>query len=57
MIEDVVGTAGLATAVQLATDDDAALGEADFLAHLLLVPAGELEGWRDESGADVPLGE
>ena len=40
VVEDVVGALGLAARDQLAADDDAALGEADFLADLRhLVPA------------------
>ena len=43
VVEDVVGALGLAAGDQLAADDDAALGEADFLADLRhLVPAGPL---------------
>ncbi|MCY1299428.1 hypothetical protein D9M70_489560 [compost metagenome] len=57
VIQDEVGTAGFAPAVQLAPDDNAALGEADFLAHLLVqVPASLLDGWGDVLAADVPLG-
>lgn len=43
--------------MQLAPDDDATLGKADFLAHLLVhVPASLLDGWGDVLAADVPLG-
>ena len=57
VIKDEVGPAGFTTAVQLAPDDDAALGEANFFAHLLVhVPAGLLDGWGDVLAADVPLG-
>ncbi|MNR25485.1 hypothetical protein D3C85_1426390 [compost metagenome] len=58
VVEDVVGAPGLATAMQLAAHDDAALGEADFLAHLfVMVPAGLEDGRGNELGADVPFGE
>ena len=57
MLEDKVGSAGFASAVQLAPDDDAALGKAKFFEHLLVhVPAGLLNGWGDVLAADVPFG-
>ncbi|MDT4838060.1 hypothetical protein FQZ97_718060 [compost metagenome] len=57
VIKNEVSAAGLATAMQLAAHDDAALGKADFLAHLFLdVPTGLLNGRGDELGADIPLG-
>ena len=43
VVEDVVGTLGLATGDKLAPDDDAALGESDLLADLHhRIPAGLL---------------
>ncbi|MNL68631.1 hypothetical protein D3C87_1933830 [compost metagenome] len=43
--------------MQFAPNDDAALGEADLLANLLVhVPSGLLNGWGDVFAADVPLG-
>ena len=58
VVEDVVGPLLLAARVQLAAHDDAALGEADFFAHLRgEIPAGPLQGRGDVLGADVALGE
>ena len=58
VVEDVVGPFLLAPRVQLAAHDDAAPGEADFLAHLGgEVPASPLQGRGDVLGADVALGE
>jgi hypothetical protein len=58
VIEDVVGTLGFATGMQLAPDDDAALGEGDFLTNLRVqIPAGSGERRSDELGADVAFGE
>ena len=48
---------GPASAVQLATDDDAALGKADFFAHLPVhIPPGALYGGGNVFTADVPFG-
>lgn len=44
--------------MQLATHDDAALGEADLLANLVVqIPAGGGDGRRDVLGTDVTLEE
>lgn len=54
VVEDVVGAFVLAARDQLAADDDAALGEADFLADLGgEVPARAQDGGGDELRADV----
>ncbi|MNN41588.1 hypothetical protein D3C81_1557160 [compost metagenome] len=56
VIQDVVGAARLASAVQLATDDDAPLGKADFLTDLLVqIPARRGDGRCDVFAADVTL--
>jgi hypothetical protein len=58
VVEDEVGAAGLAAAVELAAHDDAAAGEGDFLAHLAVqIPAGLHERRDEVLGADVPLGQ
>ena len=58
VVEDVVGALLLAARVQLATHDDAALGEGDFLPYLRgEIPARPLQGGGDVLGADVALGE
>ena len=58
VVEDVVGALGLSARDQLATHDDAALGEAHLLADLQhLVPPRPAQGRRDELGADVPFGQ
>ena len=58
VIEDVVGPLALASADQLAAHDDAALGEAHFLADLHhFVPPGTAQGGGDELGADVAFAE
>ena len=58
VIEDVIGTLALAPADQLATHDDPALGEADFLADLQhLIPSGLAQSGCDEFCADVAFGE
>ncbi len=58
VIEDVIGALGLAARDQLAADDDAALGETDFLANLEHgIPSGLYDGGRDELGADVAFAE
>ena len=45
VIEDVVSSTRLATAVHFAAHDDASLGEADFLAYLLVqIPASVANG-------------
>ena len=57
MVEDEVCAACFATAVKFASDDNAAFGKADFLAHLLVhVPPSLLNGRGDVLAADVPLG-
>ncbi|MNN23437.1 hypothetical protein D3C81_1368350 [compost metagenome] len=56
VIQDVVCATRFAPAVQLATDDDAALGKADFLTDLLVqIPASCGDGRRDVFAADVTL--
>ena len=58
VVEDVVGALGLAARDELAANDDAALGEADFLADLRIAsqPA-RYQGGRDELGANVAFAE
>lgn len=54
VVEDKVRTLGLAAGVELAADDDAALGEADFFPDLGgEVPSRLLQGRGNELGADV----
>lgn len=54
VVKDVVGPLALATGGEIALHIDTAIGEADFLADLLLhVPTGLLQRRRDELGADV----
>ncbi len=56
VVEDVVGAFALAPTDQLATNDDAALCEADFLADSgHLVPASATNGWGNEFRTDVSL--
>ena len=58
MIEHEVGASGLAPHMQLAADDDAALGERDLLAHLPLgVPPCVSQGRHDQLGADITFRE
>ena len=58
VVEDVVCPARLASAMQLAAHDDAALGEGNLFAHLALdVPTRLLHCRGDELGANVPLAE
>jgi hypothetical protein len=58
VIEDVIGALGLAAGGHLAADDDAALGEGNFLADMEEnIPAGSDERGRDELRADVALAE
>jgi hypothetical protein len=58
VVQDVVGALLLAACMQLATNDDTALGEADFLANLgVEIPASCCDGWCNELGADVTFGE
>ena len=58
VIEDIVGALGLAASDQLAADDDASLGEADFLANLQhFIPAGLLDCRGDELGANSAFAE
>src|SRR5580765_7000429 len=55
---DYSGSACHAARHQLAAHDDPALGKIDLFAHLQhFVPTGALDGWQDELGADVALGE
>jgi hypothetical protein len=56
VVEDVVGTPGLAAGDQLSADDDPAFGKADFLTNLgMNVPTGFRDCRGYELGADVPL--
>ena len=57
-VEDVIGILPRPSAHQLAANDDAALGQVDFLPNLRLhIPPGLDDGRGDELGADVALGE
>jgi hypothetical protein len=52
VVQDEVGTSGFAA------HHDAPLGEAEIFMHLLFdVPTRLRDGWRDEPGADAPLGQ
>lgn len=58
VVEHDVGAPPVATGVQPAAHDDAALGEAHLLAHLApQIPAGLLQRRNDELGADILLGQ
>ena len=58
VMEDVIGPLALASVDQLAAHDDAALGEAHFLADLRhFVPPGLAQCRSDELGADVAFAE
>ena len=57
VIEDVVSSTRLATAVHFAAHDNASLGEADFLTYLLMqIPASVTNGRGNEFAADITLG-
>lgn len=54
VIENIIGTLGLAAGGQATTDDDPTFGEGDLFANLRQdVPARLLDGGRDELGANV----
>lgn len=56
VVQHVVRPLALAPAVELAAHDDAALGEADFLADLRLqVPAGREQSRGNQFAADITL--
>src|SRR5216683_2598879 len=54
VVEDVVGSFGLAACNELPTNDDPALSEADFLPHLSdTIPARTNHGGGDKFRADI----
>ena len=54
VVENVIGALGFAARDELATNDDAALGEADLFPDLCeLIPARPLQCGRDELTANV----
>jgi len=58
VIQDVIGTLGLATGDKLSPNDDAPLGEGHLFANLHhAVPARALDSGADELGTDVALAE
>jgi hypothetical protein len=58
VVQNEIGAASFATRVQLAAHHDAALGEAELFADLLLdVPPSPFNRGGDELGTDVPFSE
>ena len=58
VVENVVSKLGLAAGDQLATDNDSAIREVDFLTYLKIdVPPCLLNGGCDKFGANIPFGE
>ena len=57
VVEDAVGPFLASALAHVALDNDPALGQGHFLAHLgMNIPAGLFEGGDDLLGADIPLG-
>jgi hypothetical protein len=58
VIENKVGTLGLAALNGFSLDDDSSIGERDFFSQLVDgIPASRLNSWKDVFRADVALRE